>query len=128
MTAILSRTGGHQGVALAVPMEAVRAAVERIVQGGGRVRRPSLGLRVRELATRVGAASGLLVTGFDDASLSQGGGGGLAAGDVLLVAAGRPLRRPADLQRVIWGHKPGDLILLVVQRGTRRFDLRVRLR
>jgi serine protease Do len=128
MTAILSRTGGHQGVSLAVPIDTALGAVQRMRRGGGGMApRPSLGLRVRPSPSPVGdTPGGLLVTGFDPRSSAADAG--LAAGDVILVAEGIALRHVADLQRIVLAHKPGDVLALTVQRGTRRFRVRVVVR
>jgi S1-C subfamily serine protease len=124
MTAILSRTGGHQGVGLAVPMDAVRSALARLL-GGRAPARPRLGVRVREVAVRGDVGGGLVVTGFDPGSPAPRAG--LQAGDVILAAAGAVVLRPADLQRLVWGRKAGDLLVLLVRRGTRRLEVTVRL-
>lgn len=125
MTAILSRTGGHQGVALAVPIEAVQAAAQRML-GGATERRPTMGVRVRAVSGSVGGATGLQITGFDPGSSAAAAG--LVVGDRILVADGRPLRRAADLQDVVWRRRVGELVKLLVLRGTRRFETSVRLR
>ncbi len=126
MTAILSRTGGHQGVALAVPIDAVMQALARMRGGVRAPARPSLGVRVRALPSVGDVQSGLLVTGFDPGSSAQEAG--LRARDVLLAADGVTLRQTADLQRAVWARARGDRLRLSVQRGTRRFELRVLLR
>lgn len=125
MTAILSRTGGHQGVALAVPVEAVQAAVQRMLQGGA-TRRPTLGVRVRPAEGPVVGVRGLQITGFDPGSPAAGAG--LAVGDRILMAGGRPMQRAADLQGVVWSRQVGEVIRLVVARGNRRFQVQVRVR
>ena len=128
MTAILSRTGGHQGVALAVPIDAAMQAVARMRggSGGAVVQRPTLGVRVRALPGMADTPSGLQITGFDPDSSAEAAG--LLVGDVLFLAEGVVLRRAADLQQVVWAHQRGDILTLTVQRGRRNFELRVPLR
>jgi serine protease Do len=118
MTAILSRTGGHQGVALAVPIDLAMQAVQRM-RGGKVWRRPSLGVRVRELAARPGTPGGLAVSGFDPGSAAAAAG--VRVGDVILTADGVAVRRSADLQRIVWARKTGDTVTLVIRRGNQRF-------
>ncbi len=125
MTAILSRTGGHQGVGLAVPIEAVRASVDRILTGGT-ARRPTIGVRVREVRGTMGRSGGLQVTGFE--AVSPAVRAGLRIGDVILVAGGEVVGRSVDLQRLVWARRAGELMTLLVRRGTHRFEVRVRVR
>ncbi|MDA1195895.1 MAG: trypsin-like peptidase domain-containing protein [Planctomycetota bacterium] len=126
MTAILSRTGGHQGVALAVPIDVVLAAVARMRGGPTAAQPPTLGLRVRELPSVADTPPGLLVTGFDAGSSALDSG--LLVRDVVLQADGLPLRRTADLQRAVWAKTRGQVVVLVIQRDRRRFEVRVPLR
>ncbi len=125
MTAILSRTGGHQGVGLAVPMDAVRTALERMLQPSGQ-RRGRLGVRVRELSSRAGGTAGLWVTGFDPGSPAPGAG--VQRGDLIVSAGGVAVRRSAELQRVVWTKRVGDVITLGLQRRGRALQVNVRLR
>ncbi len=126
MTAILSRTGGHQGVALAVPIDVAMQAVARMRGGPRAPARPTMGVRVRALQTVGDRPAGLIVTGFDPGSSAASSG--VQVRDVLLRADGVVLQRAADLQRVVWARKRGDLVRLIVQRGSRRLDLRIPLR
>ncbi len=128
MTAILSRTGGHQGVALAVPIDLVDRAVEALRRGGGSstVDRPTLGLRVRAMPSIGGRPAGLVVTGFEANSAAEANG--VRPGDVILVGAGRALRKAADLQRLVGARVRGEILRLTLQRGNRRLEVRVPLR
>lgn len=126
MTAILSRTGGHQGVGLALPVDVAMQAVQRMRTGRAAAPRPSLGVRVRALTSASDVPAGLLVTGFDPNAAAQAAG--VQVRDVLLRADGVLLQRAADLQRVVWSRKRGDVVRLFVQRGGRRLELRVPLR
>lgn len=126
MTAILSRTGGHQGVGLALPIDVALGAVARMRGGGGTPARPSIGVRVRALRTAGDRPAGLVVTGFDPNAVAQAAG--LRVRDVLLQADGVALERAADLQRIVWGHARGEVVRLLVQRGAQRIQIPVRLR
>jgi len=125
MTAILSRTGGHQGVALAVPIDLAMAAVGRL-RGGRGGHRPSLGVRVRELPARPGLAGGLAVSGFEPASSAAAAG--LRVGDVILIAGGTATLRSIDLQRILWALRPGAVLVLVLRRDGHRVQISVRPR
>ena len=122
MTVIFSRTGGHQGVGLAVPVDVALQAVDRMRRGGRPAPRPTLGVRVRPLPMQ----GGLSITGFDPGSAAQAAG--LRVGDVILMAAGRATPRSADLQRVVWGLQRGSALEVTFRRGNRRMVQSVVLR
>ena len=126
MTAILSRTGGHQGVGLALPIDMAMQAVARMKGGAAAAQRPSLGVRVRALSTAADVPAGLLVTGFDPGSAAQSAG--LKVRDVILRADNVMMQRAADLQRIVWSRKRWEVVRLTVQRGERRFEIAVPLR
>lgn len=125
MTAILSRTGHHQGVALAVPMDAVRTGLERMLAPTGAA--PArLGVRVRELRSRVEGTQGLWVTGFDPGSPAPGAG--LAVGDLITHVEGAAVLRTAELQQALWNRRPGDVLRIGLLRGAQPLEVRVTLR
>jgi serine protease DegQ len=125
MTAILSRTGRSQGVALATPIDAVVAALARIQRGAG-PQRPTLGLVVRERDTRGTLRPGLTISRFEPRSPVRDAG--VLPGDILLAIDGTPTARTADLQRIVWSHQAGEIVALTLERNGRRYDVRVRLR
>lgn len=122
VTAILSRATGHQGITLAVPIDAVNQSVARL-RGGGGPARPSLGVRVREVR---GTQAGLRITRFDPGSRAQAAG--LREGDVIIGAGGAPVRTPADLQRAVWSRASTGRLLILFDRDGRRMQVNVALR
>ena len=111
MTAILSRSGTHQGVGLVTPLHAVLQSVARL--GGGAVTPAplSLGLHVRP------APGGLLVTRLDAGSAAQQGG--LRTGDLLTALDGQPLTQAAAIQRRLWSGRTDPLRFDLVRNGQR---------
>ncbi len=125
MTAILSRTGKSEGVALATPIDVVVDAVERIQSGDAS--RPSLGLVVREIeASTRGAVAGLEVTRFHRTSAARDAG--LRAGDVVVSVDGVPTPRASDLQRVVWSRARGAAVRVRFLRGGQAFEVEATLR
>lgn len=115
MTAILSRSGAHQGVSLAVPIDVVMQAMARLTGASGAGPRPTLGLSLRP------AAGGLLVTRLEarGAAARQG----LQPGDLLREAGGLRLGTAADLQRALWDLPAGTPLALTVVRAGRTLVL-----
>ena len=116
-TAILSRSGGNQGIGFAVPIDVVVAAAEQL-RTRGSVTRPTLGAVVRPLTPREGVGvpggMGLLVTRFADESPARRGG--LREGDVVLRVNGIPTPSRGVMLRAVWA-SAGQPVTLDVLRG-----------
>ena len=125
MTAILSRTGRSQGVSFATPIDVVMQAVARMERGES-LERPTQGLVVRERDTRSSGQGGLEITRFEPRSPARSAG--VAPGDVLLAVDRQSVARVADLQRLLWAHRPGEAVTLTLERQGRRYEVTVRLR
>jgi hypothetical protein len=52
---------------------------------------------------------------------------GIKAGDVVVEFAGKPVTDLQTYSDALYGHQPGDVVTVVVMRGTERVSLRVRL-
>lgn len=114
ITAILTRSGGHQGVGFAVPAGELRRALPSLLAGRSRSR-PWIGVRVKALR---GPVTGLKVT-----AVVIGGPAataGLKAGDVLLGVHGRPMREIKDLRGVLAHVGIGDPLLIELLREGKR--------
>jgi serine protease Do len=127
-TAILSRTGGNQGVAFAVPIDVVGQAVEQI-RTTGRVVRTTLGATVRsvapENAVSLPGGGGVEVVRFADDSPARRAG--LRAGDVILAVDGRQTKSRGALQRLVWERSAGSSTVLRIRRGAELLDATVTL-
>ena len=92
-TAILSRSGGFNGVGFAVPINLVRNIAEQIVNHG-RVERGMLGVEpqdlTEELTTQFGAEKGALISSVTPDSPAEKAG--LKAGDVITKVNGAEIR------------------------------------
>ncbi len=104
ITAIITRSGGHQGVGLAVPAHDLRRSLERLSKGeapphawlGVRVRRDPVkgkGLKVLQVAPEGPAAAA-----------------GVRDGDILKSLEGRSLDRLEDLREALESAKAGDCL------------------
>ncbi|MBI1831043.1 MAG: trypsin-like peptidase domain-containing protein, partial [Planctomycetes bacterium] len=104
--AIKSKTGGFQGVGLAVASNLAKTVVPAL-RGSGIVKRGYLGAHIRELdadvAARLGAPkeAGVIVAEvFDKTPASKAG---LQAGDVITALSGKAIKDGNTLQRIVAG-------------------------
>ncbi len=108
ITAILTRTGGHQGVAFAVPASEIMRSLPDLVAGRA-VQRPWLGLRVSAVR------DGLKVVAITPRGPAFNAG--LKVGDLVVRSAATPLRDIGDLRRILSSRRAGAHIPLKIRRG-----------
>jgi serine protease Do len=123
-TAILSRSGGNQGVGFAVPVNLAKNIMDQIIHGG-KVTRAFLGVMIQPVtpdlakAFKLGKAEGALVS--DVSANSPAERAGLKAGDVITKVDGEAVVDSRALQLMIGQMKPGRTVRLSVNRdGTDR--------
>ncbi len=135
-TAIVSPSGAYAGVGFAVPVDVVNRIVPQIVRGE-KVRKPGLGVTIPDdyVIRRLG------LTGVPILAVAPGGpadGAGLRPavvnsrgetmlGDVIVGADGKPVRTTSDLYRILDDHEIGDVMILMIRRGDRQFDVQIKL-
>ncbi len=115
------------GLGLAVPVNATTRRIISALMQHGRVRRAYLGLvsvpapLPAGLQQRFGRTSGLRV-----AEVVAGGPAeraGLRAGDLLVSAAGHPVQKAQDLQRLMFGEAIGQPLAITVMRNGALVDV-----
>src|ERR1035437_2816124 len=115
------------GVGLAVPVNATTRRIIAALMQDGRVRRAYLGLvsmpapLPSPLRERAGAATGLRVV-----EVVPGGPAaraGLRTGDLLLTAAGKPVTKAQDLQRLMFADAIGRRMAITVMRNGALVDV-----
>jgi serine protease Do len=103
-TAIISQTGGYQGVGFAVPATMAQPIFESLVKTG-KVVRGYLGVGIQDLTQDlaksfgVKQAKGALVGSVAEDSPAERAG--LKQGDVIVAYQGKPVEDPAELQRAV---------------------------
>jgi serine protease Do len=122
-----------EGFYLAIPAdEALRGRVDALGRGESAAPPPRLGVALapghvaRRLRRSVGLpeTEGLLIRGVEDDSPAAQAG--LAQGDLIVTAAGRPVRDPDDLFDALQTAAAADSIQLTVVRGTDERTIEVR--
>ncbi len=121
-TAILSRSGGAQGIGFAVPSSMVKPIQQQIAQHG-KVRRGWLGVSIQDLTPEMARAFKLdKIDGVLVADVLEGGPASksdLTAGDVIVAVNDKPTRSSAQLRNRIALTRPGSRAKLSVLRQGR---------
>jgi serine protease Do len=127
-SAIKSRSGGFQGVGLAIPSDMARNIMKQLLKDGV-VRRGYLGVQIKDLADKEIAArlgvdgQGVLVTQVFDKGPAQKAG--VQDGDVITELGGKAIRDSHALQYVVAGLPLGKPVALTVIRETKPKSLSV---
>ena len=121
-TAILSRSGGFQGVGFAVPINMARYVMDRLITSG-RVARGYLGINIQPLTPDLAKefnlpdeSSGVLVGGVS--ANSAAAKAGVEEGDVVVELNGKKVTDPRKLQLLVAETPPGSKVALRVLRGS----------
>jgi serine protease Do len=129
-TAIISRTGGNQGIGFAIPVNMARLVMDQLVKTG-KVVRGYMGAGVQDItpdlarAFNLPSASGAAITSVEPNSPAQRGG--LLAGDVVTHVNGEPVADAGQLRLRISQTPPGTAVKLRVHRQGADKELTVTL-
>ena len=119
--AIKTRSGGFQGVGLAVSSKLAKTVSDQLVKNGA-VRRPYIGVGVKELDEATAARlnvkpnAGVLVT--EVLPKSPGEKGNIGVGDLIVTVNGAAVATPREMQKATLALPVGrDAELVVMRRG-----------
>ena len=119
-TAIISRSGGNQGIGLAVPVNLARHVLERLVSGG-KITRGYLGIIPQDVDAGLARQfnlpdeDGALVGDVTVDSPAQKGG--LKSGDVIVAVNGKKITGAENLKVTISQLEPGSSATLKIYRN-----------
>jgi serine protease Do len=120
-TAILSHSGGFQGVGFAVPINMARYVMDRLISSG-KVSRGYLGINIQPLSPELAKSfslpdesSGVLVGGVTPNGAAAKAG--LKNGDVITEINGKKIADPRNLQLQVAQTAPGSKVNVRVLRG-----------
>lgn len=129
-TAILSRTGGYQGIGFAIPSNMARPIMESLLEHG-RVVRGWLGVSIQDVdddlagAMNLDVEQGVLIADVTDESPADRAG--LRRGDVIVQVDREPLRSSARLRNLVALRGAGNEVTLDVMRDGERKKIVVTL-
>jgi serine protease Do len=129
-TAILSHTGGYQGIGLAISSNMARYVAESLIDTG-RVVRGWLGVDIQPLTPEMARTFGYDRT--DGAVIanvmpdSPAEAGGLESGDIVTSIDGEEITDTRDLQMKVARLRPGEDVEFTVWRSERRGTVTVRI-
>ena len=128
-TAIITNTGGSQGIGLAIPINLVVDVMQALVENG-RVVRGWLGIEAQVVPQDIVDAAGMSNSGILVAGILQNGPADLAGimpGDILTSINGEPLFNPQHAIGMIAGFPPGTQIEISVLRGWEEMLVKTRV-
>jgi len=131
-TAILSRSGGSQGVGFAIPANLARSVMDQIIEKG-KVERGFLGVGIQDLTPELARQfnvpdnnSGALVTQLEEKSAAAEAG--LKNGDVITELNGTPVKDSRNLRLMVGRLAPGDTVAVKVLRDGKEKTFTVTLK
>ena len=127
-TAIISQTGGYQGVGFAVPVSMAKPVLESLI-ATGKVVRGYLGVAIQDLTPDLAKSFGLkqakgaLVSSVAEDSPADRAG--IKQGDVITAYQGKPIEDPATLQREVTRTPVGTKAVMKVIRNGHEQEITV---
>ena len=145
-SAILSQSGGSEGIGFAIPINIARQVMNDLIQYG-KVRRPYLGLRgtfsvTPILATylKLAVGEGLLIQSVEPGSPAYKAGlrGGdttvefrqyriYIGGDIIVAINGEKVTNPMEFEKIIRKMEIGDMVTLDIYRGDKKLKVEIEL-
>lgn len=126
-TAILSRSGGNQGIGFAVPINLARSVMEQLLRNG-RVSRGFMGVNIQDIDAVIADHFGLNVTQGVLVTDVIDGGAAKAAGvkreDVIIEYEGTPIADARELRLAVAGTAPNSKTELTILRKGKKMTLR----
>jgi serine protease Do len=116
-SAILSESGGNNGIGFTIPVDMMRNVVKKLIKDG-KVHRGFMGVGIEGLSKEVEHfythQNGAIITAVEPRSAAKMAK--LQVGDLVYAVNGIAVKSPDELQRVIVSYSPNDTISLSIER------------
>jgi serine protease Do len=125
-TAIISRSGGNDGIGFAIPVDMVKNVVKKLIEDG-KVVRGYLGVVIDDLTPQLekvyNKKAGAVVLDVEKDTPAEKYG--LKRGDLIYSINNTPVKDRIDLQNIIGGFKPKQKVVMQIERDKKEFALTV---
>jgi len=129
-TAILSRSGGYQGIGFAIPINMAQSIMESIIRYG-KVIRGWLGVVIQDVTPQMADMFGLKkprgVIISDVQKDSPAAKGGIERGDVVISYNGKDVKNITEFRQMVSSTRPGTKVEIVVLRDGKEKKLKVKI-
>ena len=130
-SAIQSKTGSYSGYSFAIPVNIVKKVVKDLKEFGN-VQRAFIGVSIRNmdesLAHEIGTEdiSGVYINGTSkNGSAARAG---IKLGDIIKKIGNKPIKNVAELQEQISQFRPGDKVMIAINRNGKSVELPIVLK
>ena len=127
-SAILSKSGGNNGIGFTIPIDMVQNVVSKLIESG-KVSRGFMGVNIskvtKDLKNLYNHSKGAIITDIQSNSPAQKAQ--LQRGDLIYEVNGKKVKGPFDLQRLVSSHNPNEVITLSLERNKKNFTKRLTL-
>jgi|OM-RGC.v1.002015093 serine protease Do len=125
-TAIISKSGGNNGIGFAIPVAMIKDVVEKLV-ADGKITRGYLGVAIADLENELSKVykrkEGALV--LDISAETPAAKYGLKRGDLIYAINGKAIKDRSSLQNTIASFKPDEKIKLDIERDGKDMSLNI---
>jgi len=116
-SAIISRSGGNNGIGFTIPVDMMRDVVTKLIEDG-KVKRGYMGVVIskvtEQMKTLYAHKDGAVVTDVQTGSVSDSAG--LKRGDLIYAVDDERVDSPSSLQRLIASLKPDTKVVISIER------------
>jgi serine protease Do len=125
-TAIISRSGGNDGIGFAIPVDMVKNVVKKLIEDG-KVIRGYLGVVIEDLTPQLekvyNKKAGAVVLDVEKDTPAEKYG--LKRGDLIYSINNQAVKDRVDLQNIIGGFKPKQKVVMQIERDKKDLTLTV---
>jgi serine protease Do len=127
-SAILSQSGGNNGIGFSIPIDMVKNIVSKLILDG-EVQRGFMGVNIskvtKELKTLYHHQKGAIITNVQIDSPAFRAK--LQRGDLIYAIDGKEVENPHDLQKIVTSYRPYDKIMLSIERDNQEIEIPLKL-